>query len=193
MSVDEELKPQRMEVVLYRCGCQHCDAAQEALRRLARQYGALFDIKQVDKELGLEGYAGWRTPVVYINGRQVTHYQVSPKRWEEALKEGRVTTPSMVIGEIVDLHCYMGDKAKGEEHRECAARCIKAGQPIGLVTRSGQLYLLIQDKAYVSSYDRLKEMASDEVRITGDICERGGVQAIIVRIVENASTTGGIV
>lgn len=192
MNVEEELKTKQMEIILYRCGCQHCDAAQEDLARLARQYGALLDIKQVDKELKLEGYAGWRTPVVYINGRQITHYQVNAKSWENALKDGRVTTPSMMIGEVVDIHCYMGNKAKGEQHKECATKCIKAGQPIGLVTRNGQLYLLIQDNAYISSYERLKGMAAEEVRITGDICERGGVQTIIVRDVASTVQAGGL-
>lgn len=181
---NEELKPQRTEVILYRCSCEHCDAALQDLTRLAKQYGALLEVKRVDKDLHLDGSAGWRTPVVYINGRQVTHYQVNAKRWEEALKEGRVTTPSMVVGEVVDIHCYMGNKAKGEQHKRCAEECIKAGQPIGLVTRNGDLYLLIQDNAYIPSYEHLKGMAAEEVRITGDICERGGVQSLIVRDAE---------
>jgi hypothetical protein len=184
MNFGEELKTQRLEIILYRCNCRHCDASQQELTRLAGQYGALLDIKQVDKEPGLEGYAGWRTPVVYINGRQITHYQVNAKAWESALKQGGVTAPSKVIGEIVDIHCYMSSKAKGEEHKACAERCIKAGQPIGLLTRNGQLYLLIQDKAYSASFESLKAMASNEVRITGDICERGGVQTMVVREVE---------
>lgn len=181
MNVGEELKARRMEIVLYRCGCRHCDAAQRELSRLARQYGALLDIRPVDKEPGLEGFAGWRTPIVYIDGREATHYQVNVKSWETALKGCRVVAPSSVIGEIVDIHCYMDSKAKSGQHKECATRCIKAGQPIGLLTRSGQLYLLIQDKDYSLPYERLKRMAAEEVMITGDICERGGVQTILVR------------
>ena len=187
MNVGEELKPRRLEVVLYRCACRSCDAAVEELTRLARQYGALLEIKQVEKEPHMEGNAGWRTPVVYVNGLQVTHYQVNAKAWEAALKGGRAAAPSMVIGEIVDIHCYMGNKTKGEDHKQCAQRCINEGLPIGLLTRNGQLYLLIRDEAYHAAYERLKAMVSDEARITGDICERGGVQTIIVREAESAA------
>lgn len=183
----EEMKPRRIEITLYRCSCKHCDTTVQELNRLAKQYGAFLDIKRIDKQPGFEDYPGWRTPLVYINGRQITHYEVSPKKWEEALKEGRAAAPSMIIGEIVDIHCYLNSKAKGSEHRHCAEECIEKGQPIGLVTRGGELYVLMEDPAYRSVFHSIRNWVSEEVRITGDVCERGGVQGIMVRNVESVS------
>lgn len=176
----EEIQERRQEIVLYRCACAHCVEAEQMLGRLAKEFGARFEIKHVETDPVMKRWAGWRTPVVYINGRHVTHYQVNAKIWREALGPTADEPPSVVIGEIVDLHCYMSTRAKGEEHRRCAEECMKAGQPVGLLTRSGDLYLLIEDKASASSYEELKSCAGEEVAVTGDVRERGGVRSLVV-------------
>lgn len=179
----DEAKAQRTVVTLYRCGCKHCAGTEEELKRLAEKYGASFEIKQVEKE-GLGNLAGWRTPIVYVNGAHITHYETSPRKWEEAIKKGVASVPTMVIGEVVDINCYMEKEARGEQHKRCAEACIQAGVPMGLAASDGQVYLLVEDKEAKGAYETLKKMAAERVRITGDMHRRGGVQSIVVKAAE---------
>lgn len=56
---------------------------------------------------------------------------------------GKVTT---VTGEIVDLSCYLQVGKHGDKHSSCGKKCIANGQPIGLVTKAGQVYLLMDEE-----------------------------------------------
>ena len=49
-----------------------------------------------------------------------------------------------VTGEVVDLHCYMHEGAKGAGHESCAIMCAKGGEPIGLLqNKTNKVYLLL--------------------------------------------------
>jgi hypothetical protein len=50
------------------------------------------------------------------------------------------------IGEIVDFSCYIQLGKHGEKHRACGQKCVANGQPIGLLTKSGQLYMLMPEE-----------------------------------------------
>lgn len=82
-----ETSAEPSEVKLYRCSCRHCDAAEEDLARLVARYRMVLIIKNVEKEPYMSQYAGWYTPMVYINGHKISHYTLSAKKWEEAMKE----------------------------------------------------------------------------------------------------------
>src|SRR5579862_3196810 len=56
---------------------------------------------------------------------------------------GKVTT---IVGEIVDYSCYLQLGKHGTKHRDCGQKCLKNGQPIGLVTKEGKLYLLMEEE-----------------------------------------------
>lgn len=51
-----------------------------------------------------------------------------------------------VVGEIVDFSCYLQVGKHGEKHRDCAQKCFRAGQPIGLLTSTGDLYMLMEEE-----------------------------------------------
>ena len=51
-----------------------------------------------------------------------------------------------VVGEIIDFSCYLEVGKHGEKHRDCAAKCFRAGQPIGLLTAAGDLYMLMEEE-----------------------------------------------
>ena len=51
-----------------------------------------------------------------------------------------------VVGEIVDFSCYLEVGKHGEKHRDCAQKCFRAGQPIGLLTQDGSLYMLMEEE-----------------------------------------------
>ena len=57
--------------------------------------------------------------------------------------EGKVVT---VTGEIVDLSCYLQLGKHGEKHKSCGQKCLAAGQPIGLLTKEGNIYMLMEEE-----------------------------------------------
>ena len=55
----------------------------------------------------------------------------------------KVTT---LVGEIVDFSCYLQVGKHGEVHRACGQKCVNTGQPIGLLTSDGNLYMLMEEE-----------------------------------------------
>ena len=56
---------------------------------------------------------------------------------------GRVVT---VTGEIIDLSCYLQVGKHGEKHKSCGVKCLQNSQPIGLLTRTGTVYMLMEEE-----------------------------------------------
>lgn len=56
---------------------------------------------------------------------------------------GKVAT---LTGEIVDFSCYLEVGKHGEKHRSCGQKCLTNGQPIGLLTSDGNLYMLMEEE-----------------------------------------------
>lgn len=54
--------------------------------------------------------------------------------------------PIAVVGEIVDFSCYLQLGKHGEKHRACGQKCVMNGQPIGLLTQTGSLYMLMPEE-----------------------------------------------
>jgi hypothetical protein len=50
------------------------------------------------------------------------------------------------VGEIVDFSCYLQLGKHGEKHRDCGQKCARNGQPVGLLTKDGTLYMLIPEE-----------------------------------------------
>ncbi len=57
--------------------------------------------------------------------------------------KGKATT---LVGEIIDLSCYLQVGKHGDKHRECGQKCVQAGQPVGLLTADGSVYMLIDEE-----------------------------------------------
>lgn len=62
--------------------------------------------------------------------------------------EGKVLEgkPITVVGEIVDLSCYLQVGKRGDKHRDCGQKCAEQGQPIGLLTEDGSLFILMDEE-----------------------------------------------
>jgi len=178
-----ESGPKRQAVTLYRCGCEHCDAAEQTLQRLTRRLKATFEVRRVESDESLKGLAGWRTPVVCLNGKEISHFTLNAKKWEQAIVSGEAPETE-VQGEVVDLECYLASQAHGDTHKPCAEACIAAGEPIGLLAPGDRLYLLVRDRQAPAAYESLRGMAAEYVRVRGDLCMGGGVQGIVVRSAE---------
>lgn len=84
------------------------------------------------------------------------------------------------VGELVDMGCYVGNGAKGEKHMDCGAKCIAGGMPMGVLTSSGQLYVLTMDHMNPDPYNKAKDMAGKRVKVGGPVHVRNGVKTIEV-------------
>lgn len=54
--------------------------------------------------------------------------------------------PITAVGEVVDLSCYLQVGKHGDKHRDCGQKCARNGQPVGLVTADGTVYMLIDEE-----------------------------------------------
>jgi hypothetical protein len=87
-------------------------------------------------------------------------------------------------GEVVDLWCYLEGGDKGAEHKKCAVECAKAGNPLALLTESGDLYVLMGIKDHQPGKDVLIDKVAENVTIEGTLVKKGGVQVVYVSSVK---------
>jgi len=91
---------------------------------------------------------------------------------------------SAVQGEVLDLSCYMGHGGQGEGHAGCAAKCLKGGQPMGLLGADGAVYVLFADHGDASAFEKAKELAGKKVEVTGEVATKGALKGITVHAVK---------
>lgn len=91
-----------------------------------------------------------------------------------------------VKGEVLDLSCYMKSGAKGAEHKGCATGCLKNGNPVGLLTADGKVYLLVEDHKNADPYTQIKTLPAEQVTVTGTFQERNGLPGIVLAKMEVA-------
>ena len=91
-----------------------------------------------------------------------------------------------LVGEIVDFSCYLQIGKHGEKHRSCAQKCFTNGQPIGLMTSDGSLYMLMEEE-HDPRRDGLTDFrkaavdhASHIMEVTGTESSFGGFKALYV-------------
>ena len=91
-----------------------------------------------------------------------------------------------VKGRIVDVSCYMMDKANnsGKDHKmpkgdttDCAIACAKNGRPMALLTDDGKVYMLAGGLAAEKNAKIIPHVAH-VVEVTGDVSEKDGKMTI---------------
>ncbi|MBI2804426.1 MAG: hypothetical protein HYX68_05505 [Planctomycetes bacterium] len=98
--------------------------------------------------------------------------------------KGKVVT---VVGEIIDFSCYTQLGKHGTKHRDCGQKCLKNGQPIGLLAKDGTVYLLM-DEEHDQRRDGLTTFRTAAIEnmayvmeVTGTLSEFKGLNALYVR------------
>jgi hypothetical protein len=97
---------------------------------------------------------------------------------------GKVTT---LVGEIVDYSCYLQVGKHGAKHKDCGQKCLRNGQPIGLLTKEGKLYLLMEEEhdPRRDSLTTFRQAAIDNManimEVTGTVTEVDGQRAMYVQ------------
>lgn len=96
-------------------------------------------------------------------------------------------TPVTKVGEIIDLSCYLQVGKHGDKHRDCGTKCLKNGQPVGLLEQDGSIYTLM-DEEHDPRRDGLtafRQWAADNmanvVTINGTMTTVKGQKAIYVQ------------
>lgn len=102
------------------------------------------------------------------------------KQW---LAHGR---PVTVTGEVVDVSCYMQLGKTGEKHIDCGSKCVRNGQPIGVLTKNKVLYLVIPEEHHprrdgqTTLREQFAAMMGKQVTVTGMLQQRVQGKAIFV-------------
>ena len=81
-------------------------------------------------------------------------------------------------GEVVDISCMVSKGAKGADHMECGAKCVKAGLPVGLLVGDTTYILIGAD--HKSMNHKLADHVSHTVTVTGTRYESKGANIIEV-------------
>ncbi len=92
-----------------------------------------------------------------------------------------------MTGEIVDLSCYLQLGKHGDKHKPCGTKCLQAGQPIGLLTKGGAIYMLMDEEhdPRRDGQTTLRQASIDNfakiMEVTGTETSVGGYKAIFVQ------------
>jgi hypothetical protein len=89
-----------------------------------------------------------------------------------------------IKGEVIDLWCYLEGGDHGAEHKDCAVSCAKAGNPIGILTEKGQIYIAMGMKDHQPGREVLISKMADTVTVEGTVVKKGGVQVIYITSVK---------
>lgn len=102
------------------------------------------------------------------------------KAW---LKKGHAVT---LTGEVVDLSCYLQLGKKGEAHKACGAKCVAAGEPAGLLTKDGKVYMLMAEQHHprrdgqVSIAKEMSEQMGQTLTVSGMLVRNGGIPTLYI-------------
>ena len=93
-----------------------------------------------------------------------------------------------VTGELVDHACFTrtGDDGRGPDHAACAIACAQIGQPVGLVTEDGEVYVMAGGVVADNNALLVPHM-SHIVEVTGEVTEANGVKTLATDVVTHIS------
>lgn len=96
-------------------------------------------------------------------------------------------TPVSKVGEIVDFSCYLQLGKHGAAHRPCGQKCVLNGQPIGLLTKDGTLYMIMPEEhdprrdGGVDAKAKASDYMGQIVDVSGTEASHNGYRAIYVQ------------
>jgi hypothetical protein len=90
-----------------------------------------------------------------------------------------------ITGEVVDITCFANHDARGDKHAACAAKCLSAGMPAGIVS-GGKLYVVTM-KDHTAPSAKLAAWAGKEVTANGSLVDKDGLHIFEIDTVEPAA------
>jgi hypothetical protein len=124
-------------------------------------------------------------PVCLLAGCGVASMMAAPKPPQKTSMEGSRANRSKVTieGLVRDIACPIQNLDGNATHlsMKCALGCVKAGSPLAILTKNGDLYLPISDKMPdYGQRQRLMPFVGKYVRASGTAFERNGTHAIVI-------------
>jgi len=120
-----------------------------------------------------------------LAGCGVTSMTAGPQPPQKTSMEGARANRSnaTIEGLVRDIACPIQNLDGNATHlsMKCALACLKAGSPIAILTKDGDLYLPISDK--MPDYSRRRKLmpfVGKYVRAKGIAFERNGTHAIVI-------------
>lgn len=90
-----------------------------------------------------------------------------------------------VTGTLEDSFCYVTMGAHGPSHKKCAIGCAKKGIPVALVEKGTEkIYILLPPKNDTELGSNVISKMEDQVTVTGDAYDKGGVEYLTVQSVK---------
>lgn len=135
-------------------------------------------LAQTIKEFGAHGSTQWTSTT--------NEAAASPenKAW---LAKGR---PETIQGEVVDVSCYLQLGKTGPKHADCGAKCVRNGQPVGILTASKELYIVMPEEHHprrdgkTDVHEEFAKEMGNQVKVTGMVQKRPEGKAIFVNNME---------
>ena len=113
-----------------------------------------------------------------------TRESASTPQHRRVLENAEVRT---ITGEVVDVSCFLQLGKRGEAHAACGQKCVRHGEPVGILTDEGKLYMVIAEEHHsrrdgeVSLKERFIDLMAKRVQVSGMVTEYKNYRAIFVR------------
>lgn len=95
-----------------------------------------------------------------------------------------------ITGEVVDVSCFLQLGKRGPAHADCGAKCIRAGQPAGILDDEGNLVIVIAEQHHprrdgqVSLAETMASLIAQRVTATGMLTENRGTRGLFLHAPE---------
>jgi hypothetical protein len=90
-----------------------------------------------------------------------------------------------VTGTLEDSFCFVTMGAHGPDHKKCAMGCAKKGIPVALVEKgTDKMFILLPPKNDTALPGDVIDKMENEVTVTGDEYDKGGISYITVKSVK---------
>jgi len=149
------------------------------LRQQTECYDAIrAKLRGIEPPLGLSQKIARRRPILFPRdwsriGQLAAAILISASvtvllmKWSHRGSRGVTGAQEIVVtGEVLDMTCYIAYNLSGPDHAECARVCIRSGEPAGIKTRDGKVYLLTGEPGH-SVNAELADYAAKVVTIKG--------------------------
>jgi hypothetical protein len=93
------------------------------------------------------------------------------------------TSQKIVLrGYVRDLACLMKFNEALKPSNDCAIMCARAGSPLVVITKNGEIYTPISESIPdTSQRERLMPFVGAYVEVRGDVYKRAGMNAVVIQ------------
>ncbi len=111
--------------------------------------------------------------------------QMKMHQHEEHQHSGSIEGKEVTItGHVIDPLCYVTMNMVGEKHKKCAVMCAKNGVNLGILEKDTEIIYLAFPEGHGNPNEKLMAFIEEDVKVTGNLWEKGGLKAIRIQKVE---------